>query len=366
MKNTVLTLLLLTFITACKEPEKETVKEQQIKIEGDHIIIPDGSSILKKIRTETINKQEHHHAITSVGAVEAIPGNYAEIASPFPGRIIKAFAGIGHKVNAGSPVFEILTSGYLDVQKEYSNALNEAVLAEKKYKRQQDLVKHGVGIQKELEESETEYRNKKISLSNASSALKIYTNQSKGTGALIIRSPISGEVISSKIVTGQYLKEDAEPVVIIAELSKVWISGEVKEKDLRFIKKGDQVSVTINSYPDHIINGKIYHINDWVDETTRSIKVLIECDNPDRKLKPGMFATISYSTDSENTMIIPTAALMQENEHQYVWLKTGKNQFTKRNVTTTEASDKTVKITSGLNSGDEIMTAGGIYLLEIK
>lgn len=236
----------------------------------------------------------------------------------------------------------------------------------KKYKRQQDLVKHGVGIQKELEESETEYRNKKISLSNASSALKIYTNQSKGTGALIIRSPISGEVISSKIVTGQYLKEDAEPVVIIAELSKVWISGEVKEKDLRFIKKGDQVSVTINSYPDHIINGKIYHINDWVDETTRSIKVLIECDNPDRKLKPGMFATISYSTDSENTMIIPTAALMQENEHQYVWLKTGKNQFIKRNVTTTEASDKTVKITSGLNSGDEIMTAGGIYLLEIK
>jgi cobalt-zinc-cadmium efflux system membrane fusion protein len=46
-------------------------------------------------------------------------------------------------------------------------------------------------------------------------------------------------------VTGQYLREDADPVMIVAELSKVWISGEVKEKDLRFIKNGDQVSVKV-------------------------------------------------------------------------------------------------------------------------
>lgn len=365
MKRIILSIIIL-FAVSCKDNVPQQSPEQEITVKNNQVTIPESSPILKKIKTLTVSDQEYNHDITSVGTIEAIPNNYAEIASPFSGRITKAFVNIGQKVSAGSPLFEVLSSGYLDVQKEYSDALNEAGLAEKRYKRQQDLVKHGVGIQKELEEAETEFKNKKISLSNASTALKIYNSQSKGSGGLIVRAPIAGEVISNKIVTGQYLREDAEPVMIVAELSKVWISGEVKEKDLRFIKNGDQVSVKVNTYPDRAITGKVYHINDWVDEATRSIKVLIECNNPDRTLKPGMFATIIYSTDSENTIIIPTSALMQKDDNQYVWIKTGKNQFMKRNVTTTEASEKTVKITSGLKSGDEIMTTGGIYLLDVK
>lgn len=365
MKKVILSIITL-FAVSCKDSVPEKAPEQEISMKDNQVIIPENSPVLKKIKTITVSNQEYNHDITSVGTIEAIPNNYAEIASPFSGRITKAFVNIGQKVSAGSPLFEVLSSGYLDIQKEYSDALNEAGLAEKKYKRQQDLVKHGVGIQKELEESETEFRNKKISLANASTALKIYNSQGKGSGGLIVRAPIAGEVISNKIVTGQYLREDAEPVMIVAELSKVWISGEVKEKDLRFIKNGDQVSVKVNTYPDRAITGKVYHINDWVDEATRSIKVLIQCDNPDRTLKPGMFATIIYSTDSENTIIIPTSALMQKDDHQYVWIKTGKSQFIKRNVTTAEASEKTVKITSGLKPGDEIMTTGGIYLLDVK
>ncbi|WP_347216741.1 efflux RND transporter periplasmic adaptor subunit [Chryseobacterium sp.] len=365
MKKVILSIIIL-FAMSCKDNVPQKAQEQEITLKNNQVTLTENNPVLKKIKTITVSDQKYNHDITSVGTIEAIPNNYAEIASPFSGRITKAFVSIGQKVSAGSPLFEVLSSGYLDIQKEYSDALNEAGLAEKKYKRQQDLVKHGVGIQKELEESETEFRNKKISLSNASTALKIYNSQGKGSGGLIVRSPIAGEVISNKIVTGQYLREDAEPVMVVAELSKVWISGEVKEKDLRFIKNGDQVSVKVNTYPDRAITGKVYHINDWVDEATRSIKVLIQCDNPDRTLKPGMFATITYSTDSENTIIIPTSALMQKDDHQYVWIKTGKNQFMKRNVTTAEASEKTVKITSGLKSGDEIMTTGGIYLLDVK
>ncbi|WP_284464719.1 efflux RND transporter periplasmic adaptor subunit [Chryseobacterium sp.] len=365
MKRIILSIITL-FVVSCKDNAPQQNKEEEITFKNNQVIIPESSPVLKKIKTITVSDQEYNHDINSVGTIEAIPNNYAEIASPFSGRITKAFVNIGQKVSAGSPLFEVLSSGYLDVQKEYSDALNEAGLAEKKYKRQQDLVKHGVGIQKELEESETEFKNKRISLTNASTSLKIYNSQNKGSGGLIVRAPISGEVISNKIVTGQYLREDAEPVMIVAELSKVWISGEVKEKNLRFIKNGDQVSVKVNTYPDRAITGKVYHINDWVDEATRSIKVLIQCENPDRTLKPGMFATITYSTDSENTIIIPTSALMQKDDNQYVWIKTGKNQFTKRNVTTAEASEKTVKITSGLKSGDEIMTTGGIYLLDVK
>lgn len=360
-------MVLLTLITSCKNPKKEDAQDQELLVKGDNVIVPESNPVFKKIKTEVVSEQEHSDGVVSAGTIQAIPNHYAEIASPFSGRITKSFIQLGQNVSAGSPLFEILSSDYFSVQKDYTDALNDVQLAEKNYKRQQDLVKHGVGIQKELDEAETDFKNKKTALSNASSALKVYSSKGGGIGSpLIVRAPINGEVISNKIVNGQFLKGDADPVIIIAELSKVWISGNVKEKDIRFVNTGDQVSIKVSAYPDKNITGKVYHINEIVDEDTRSIKVLIECNNPDRKLKPGMYATVNFSTTPTRTIMIPVTALMQQDSSQYVWVKTGKNQFAKRSITTGETDQKTVRVASGLKVGETIMTEGGIYMLDAK
>lgn len=356
---------ILILMISCHDKKTERQQKETFRIEGNHVTITDNNPVLKKILTETVTEQEYSNAITSAGTIETIPNNYAEIASPFSGRVIRSFVNIGQSVRAGSPIFEILAPGYSSVQKDYSDALNDVRLAEKNYKRQQDLVKHGVGIQKELEEAETEYQNKKTSLSNASSTLNAYNSKGSG-GTYMIKAPISGEIISSKIVTGQYLKEDSEPVVTVAELSKVWITGSVKEKDIRFISQGDPVSVKVNTYPDMEITGKVYHISELVDEDTRSIKVLIQCDNPQRKLKPGMFAAITYSAGTEKAVVIPSGALMQQGDQQYTWIKTGVSSFTKRIVIPGNTSEKKVRIRSGLQPGDIIMVQGGIYMPDTK
>ncbi|UKB80506.1 efflux RND transporter periplasmic adaptor subunit [Chryseobacterium sp. MEBOG07] len=367
MRKTVLTMVLLTFVASCKNSKSETPQDQDLQIKGDQVTVPENNPVFKKIKTQVVTEQEHSDGVVSAGTIQAIPNHYAEIASPFSGRITKSFIKLGQNVSAGSPLFEILSSDYFSVQKDYTDALNDVQLAEKNYRRQQDLVKHGVGIQKELDEAETDFKNKKTSLSNASSALKVYNSKGGGIGSpLVVRAPIHGEIISNKIVNGQYLKGDADPVMIIAELSKVWISGDVKEKDIRFVNAGDQVSVKVGAYPDKNITGKVYHINEIVDEDTRSIKVLIECDNPDRKLKPGMYATVNFSTTPEKAVMIPVTALMQQDSSQYVWIKAGKNQFIKRPVVTGETDQKTVRITSGLKPGETIMTEGGIYMLDAK
>lgn len=351
----------LTLIISCSGKKEEPQQKETLSIKGNHVILAESDPVLKKIITETVTEQQYSKNITSAGTIETIPNNYAEIASPFSGRVIRSFINIGQIIKAGSPIFEILAPGYSSVRKDYSDAMNDVRLAEKNYKRQQDLFRHGVGIQKELEEAETEYQNKKTSLSNASSTLNAYNSKGSG-GTYIIKAPISGEIISNKIVTGQYLKEDSEPVVIIAELSKVWITGAVKEKDIRFISPGDPVSVKINTYPDMEITGKVYHISELVDEDTRSIKVLIQCDNPQRKLKPGMFAAVTYSAGTEKAVIIPSQALMQQGDRQYVWIKTGRNEFTKRFINPGSTSEKATMISSGLQPGDIIMIQGGIYM----
>ncbi|PTT40940.1 efflux RND transporter periplasmic adaptor subunit [Chryseobacterium sp. HMWF028] len=367
MRKTVLTMVFLTLITSCKNSKSEAPQDQDLLIKNDQVTVPENNPVFKKIKTQLVTEQEHSDDVVSAGTIQAIPNHYAEIASPFSGRITKSFIQLGQNVSAGSPLFEILSSDYFSVQKDYTDALNDVQLAEKNYRRQQDLVKNGVGIQKELDEAETDFKNKKTSLSNASSALKVYNSKGGGIGSpLIVRAPINGEIISNKIVNGQYLQGDADPIMIITELSKVWISGDVKEKDIRFVHPGDQVSVKVSAYPDKNITGTVYHINEIVDEDTRSIKVLIECDNPDKKLKPGMYATVNFSTTPEKTVMIPVTALMQQDNSQYVWVKTGKSQYAKRSVTAGETDQKTVRITSGLQPGETIMTEGGIYMLDAK
>lgn len=366
MKKIILSIIVI-FTVSCKESLSEKNEAQELTISNGQITVPENNPVFRKIKTETVTEQEHSDGIVSAGTIQAIPNHYAEIASPFSGRITKSFIRLGQNVAASSPLFEILSSDYFSVQKDYTDALNELQLAEKNYRRQQDLVKHGVGIRKELDEAETDFKNKKTSLSNASSALKVYNSKGSSLGSpLIVRAPISGEIISNTIVNGQYLKSDAEPVIIIAELSKVWISGDVKEKDIRFINTGDHVSVKVSAYPDRNITGTVYHINEIVDENTRSIKVLIECNNPDKSLKPGMYATVNFSTVPEKTVMIPVTAVMQDDSSQYVWVKTGKNQFARRPVITGETDRKTIRVISGLKAGETIMTEGGIYMPDAK
>ena len=102
---------------------------------------------------------------------------------------------------------------------------------------------------------------------------------------MIVRSPIPGEVIKDNIVTGQYLKDDTEPIAIVADLSKVWIAAQVKEKDIRFINEGSSLDIEISALPGTVIKGNVYHVEEEVDEETRSIQVLSVCDNLNGHLK---------------------------------------------------------------------------------
>jgi len=303
------------------------------------------------------------------GVVKAIPTNYAEIASPFAGRITKSFVRLGQKVAPGSPIFAISSPTFFETGKAYYQARQEMELADKSLKRQRDLVQNKVGVQKELEEAEVNFELKKKDYENAVAALKVFQiNPSQMTlgQSLIVRSPISGEVVKDDIVMGQYMKEDAEPVAIIANLSKVWFVAHVKEKDLSLIQSLKDVEIHLVAWPDHPFGGKVYHISDMLDEETRSIEVLIECDNSNRLMKPEMYGTVKLSDKATEAIRVPTSAVLQEEENNYVLVSLGNHRYRKQKVTAGTTEDGKTLILSGLKDGDEIISTGAFYLLDVQ
>ena len=181
-----------------------------------------------------------------------------------------------------------------------------------------------------------------------------------------MRSPISGEVITHDIVVGQYIKSDEPSRAKIADLSQVWVVGMVKEQDLNLISKLDVAEISIAAFPDKKIKGTIYHIDEILNEDTRSVQVLVACQNSDKLLKPGLYVSVNFIEKASDVIFIPEKSLLQYNDQSYVLVQIGQDQYLKRPVKTGITDQGKVQVISGLTVGECIISEGAFYLLNAK
>lgn len=359
-------LLLIIFLAigllACRKQASEQ-EQKSYTMSGDTVYIQD-SILLNKIVTGEVSLEPYEKEIMTAGTVQAIPTQFAYIAPPFAGRVVKSYIKLGQQVQANTPLFEISSPDLTTAQKEFYQAQSERELAQKDLQRKQDLIKNGVGSQKELEEAQNILKIADKEYENTLAALKVYqvnpNNMVLGQ-PLIVRAPISGTVIENNIVTGQYINDDSEPVAIVADLSKVWVVAQVKEKDIPFIHEGENMDIHISATPNEPIKGKVYHIDNSVDEETRSIKVLSVCDNIDNSLKLGMYTTVHFLDKPVESITIPEKALLQDEKNSYVFVQKSNNQFVKVPVEASTAKNGKAMVTKGLQAGDKIIIEGGYY-----
>lgn len=359
---------LVLLMASCAQ-KKEQEQHSNYRVSADTVIIPDSSNLLPKLKTDTVKEVLNSHFSSSSGTVKAIPNYYAEIAAPFSGRVLQVFMKLGMKVQSGTPLFKITSTEFMETQKAFFAAKSEFKKAELELKRQRDLRKNEVGSAKDLEEATSSYELISKEYEHARAALKIYQvdpDKMVLGEPLIIRSPIKGEVIENEMVTGQYLKSDDPAKAKVADLKKVWITAQVKEKDISQIQEGMETEMDVMAYPGRKIRGRVYHIEEILDEDTRSLQVLIECDNQDSALKPGMYVTVNFKGKEKNTMMIPVGAVMQMNEESFVFVQSGQGKYIRRKVITGATANGMLVVSSGLHVGEKIITAGGFYLLEAK
>jgi cobalt-zinc-cadmium efflux system membrane fusion protein len=349
---------------ACgKNTDNENTGNKQYFVEGDYISIPAGSPILQNIKTQEIQLTGYQITFSASGTVQAIPSHYAGIASPFAGRIVKSFVRLGQKVSPGSPLFEISSPSFFEAGKAYYQAKQEMEFALKNLNRERDLLANRVGVAKELEEAEVNYELRKKEYENQLASIKVYQINPEETAIgqpLIVRSPIAGEVLKNDLVTGQYIKEDADPLLCIADLNKVWVVAYMKEKDIHLLQSIAGVEIRLTALPDIRISGEIYHISELLDEETRSVEVIIECDNKKRLMKPQMYGTVRFANASTPAIVVPNSAVLQDENSRYVFIREGQNRFRKAAISVASTNEQQTVVLSGIQGGDEIITEGAV------
>ena len=122
----------------------------------------------------------------------------------------------------------------------------------------------------------------------------------KSEDHILINSPQAGIVIHKAVNDGEYVQTGTH-IFTVADLNTLWVKLDAYESDLQWIHYGQSVEIETEAYPGEIFKGLIAFIDPVVDNTTRTVKVRVNVDNTDQKLKPGMFARATVHSKLANS-----------------------------------------------------------------
>lgn len=156
--------------------------------------------------------------------------------------------------------------------------------------------------------------------------------------------------------------DSSNTLLSLADLSRVYVEGQVFERDLGKIRIGQPARISVDAYPGQYFQGRVTAIRDVLDPQTRTAGVRCEVDNSTGRLKLEMFATLSVPTsDSHSALSIPANAVQTINRRQVVFVRAGELHFEAREVQVI-GDGPDVEIAAGLKEGGPIVTKGAFQL----
>ena len=191
-------------------------------------------------------------------------------------------------------------------------------------------------------------------------------NEIEASGSVKEKFPIyatvSGTVLEKLVTQGQVVKK-GQPLFKIANLKTVWANFDVYENQINRFKKGQDIAVTTNAYPNKEFKSKVDFINPILDAATRIVKLRVVLDNKENVFKLGMFIEGKIKAIPSNplqVLMIPSSAVLWTGERSLVYLKTTTDTpvFEMREIKLGNSVGDTYEILEGLSIGDEIVTNG--------
>ncbi len=363
------------------ETRPETRGEKVAFLKEQQWQIPFASTLASRRR---IGRSVH-----ALGEVRSKSGKEVRLHAPRPGRLEPArgkdWPVIGQRVEAGETLAVVLppTSPELDrsyLELESRQAAVELSWATQMVERSARLDSQGAIPRQELESARKQLELARSRVETARKRLEYLRSRQEGgattaTGQreeYLLRSPVGGTLVAVHATASENV-EESTTVFTVIDLARVWIVGRVYEPDMEAARAartasfkflGEPRAVTLES-----LSGTLVTIGDLVDARTRTVPVVFEVGNPERRLKIGQFVEVDLETGSgEECVAIPDTALYDDGGRDVVFLELGGESFLKRRVRVGNRQRGFVQIVDGLQAGDRIVTVGGyeVYLQSVS
>jgi cobalt-zinc-cadmium efflux system membrane fusion protein len=275
------------------------------------------------------------------------------------GRVVEIKARLGDYVEKGQVLLTLTSPDLSSAISDYRKAVADQALAKRQLERSQQLYDHGALAEKDLQVAEDTEEKARVDLQTTAEHIRILGGTlSELTPIIEIRAPVSGTIVEQNVTNAAGVKspDNSPNLYTIADLSRVWMLCDVYENNLSQVHLGDNAAVTLNAYPNRKIDGRISNISSLLDPTTRTAKVRIDLPNPGGLMKPNMFGTVLFVSQSDKTrMAVPVSAILRLQDRDWVFVKLGAKQFRRTEVQGLPAGrDGYQEILAGVQPGDQI------------
>jgi cobalt-zinc-cadmium efflux system membrane fusion protein len=276
----------------------------------------------------------------------------------------------GQKVTQGEPMLYVASPDYSQLRTNYLKAIAAYALAQKANARAEDLYQHHAIAEQNLEQAQSAEVQASGDLIAAQAALKVMgvsdpdaLVKAPPSFEVPVKAPIGGLVVEQDVSAGQLIQPGTTQCFMISDVSTVWVLVNIYQKDMPYVRVGDQVTIQTDTYPE-VFHGRIAYVAASLDPSTRTLQARIETNNPGEKLKKDMYVVANVNAGTiQNAIALPDAAVLRDSENQpFVYAAASAKQFGRRSVTLGESLNGQTQITSGLKAGDRVIGNCSLFL----
>ncbi len=358
-------IALAVVIGACGKAAPAADTPASVTGSNGQITIPDGSPLRSALTFDTARTVTLSDVVTATAAVESDPARTVKLFPPMAGRVVTLNVHLGDPVRKGEPLVTLDSPDFTSAQADYAHALTAYRQAKNNLTRERDLAQYGIAAQRDVEQAETDFSQADGDRQRAASRLTVLgldTSVVLKDQALVIRSPIEGRIIDLSVGSGEFHNDPTVPVMTIADLGTVWLAANVPEKDLHGIQAGDRAVAIVSAYPEDTIRGVVAMVGAVVDTATRMTKVRVAVPNPRGRLKPGMYATITFAARPRPRVVVPATSLLQVSDSDYVFVEVRPWTLERRAVVVGHLDGNRAIVRDGVSGGQRIVASQVVLL----
>ncbi len=306
------------------------------------------------VRTEAVTRRDLSQPIRTVGYLEYDQQRMVTVTTKYSGWVEKVYVNyVGEKVRQGQPLFEIYSPELVQTEQELLSALDFAA---------------------EMSEAPEDARERSLSMVESARVRLGYWDISpqqitrlEETGevfrTLKVSAPSNGLVMKRMAGLEGMAVQPGMELFHIADLSSLWLSVELFEDQVAWVREGTPAQVALSYFPGEAFRGKVRFLEPELSEKTRTMRAKIEVPNPGGRLRKGMYATVEFQpVIVRDAVAVPSQAVLRTGQRSVVVVALGEGRFAPREVTLGHEAEGYAQVLSGLEEGTEVVTSAQFLL----
>ncbi|MDR1747283.1 MAG: efflux RND transporter periplasmic adaptor subunit [Tannerella sp.] len=356
-------LIIMMFIAGCRSEKKSDYVAEHHEESGHHpdeILFTRQQAEAVGLETETVRLGTFCQALKTSGQIRTPEGHETAVAATVSGIVSYANASIaeGMAIKAGETI-AILSAGNIADGDPQAKAKAEYETALSAWQRAEPLANDRIISAKEFDEIRLRYE-------TARTAYEAQASRLTDNGVRVM-SPVSGYVKSKIAGQGEYVSA-GQTIAVITQNKRLQLRAEAPEAHFEALKKVTdahfRLSYNHKVYELSKMNGRLLSVGQGTGEASYYIPVTFEFDNVGDVL-PGAFAEVFLLTTTEEGVIsVPLQALTEEQGLYFVYVRVDEDGYRKQEVQIGMSDGMRVRVISGLQSGDEVVTKG-VYQVKL-